>query len=63
MGVALEEPREGDLHFDIHGFPLAVAPDAAMFLRAFDGAVLDGERESRSLDRFFVRFGGSARFC
>lgn len=62
MEVTLEEPREGDLRFEIDGLPLAVPPDAAMCLRAFDGAVLDGEGQSRSTDRFFIRFGRSTRF-
>jgi hypothetical protein len=62
MEVALEEPREGDLRFEVDGLPLAVPPDAIMCLGSFDSAVLDNEGHRENMERFFIRFGRPARY-
>jgi len=61
MDVALEEPQDQDLCFEIDGLPLAIPEDAASCLSWFESAVLDNEGGSESLDRFFVRFGRPSR--
>jgi hypothetical protein len=61
MDVALEEPQEEDVVFQVNGLPFAVPPDAAMCLGLFESAMLDNEGGSGSLDRFFFRFGRPSR--
>jgi hypothetical protein len=61
MEVALEEPQEEDLRFEVAGLPLSVPLDAAACLSAFDGAVLESEGGSENLDRFFIRLGRPIR--
>ena len=57
MGLALEEPREDDVRFEVDGLPMAAPPDVEAILKAYDGAVLDRDPGWGGGDRFFVHFG------
>ena len=60
MGVALEEPRGDDVRFETEAIPVTAAPDAAMFLDLYGGAVLDQALDWAGRTHIIVRLQGSA---
>lgn len=60
MGVALEEPRADDVRYEVDGIPMAAAPDAAMFLGIYGGAVLDQALDWAGRTHIVVRLQRSA---
>jgi hypothetical protein len=60
MGVVLEEPREDDVRYETDGIPVVAAPDAAVFVRMYGGAVLDQAVDWAGRTHIVVRLQRSA---
>ena len=63
MGVALEEPREGDEMVDLGGVALALPRDVRMVLRAYRSAVVDHDPRWGGNLGFFVRYDRGSWRC
>ncbi|MDM7917403.1 MAG: hypothetical protein QUU85_19390 [Candidatus Eisenbacteria bacterium] len=61
--MALEEPQNEDVRFEVEGLPLAASPDVAVLLTAYEGATLDHNPQRIVHGPFYVHFGRRAWGC